>query len=101
MENIVLKQSKKVIVDCRSFTKEGKVFFSIDYVDYQKTGNKYKTKDWIEKDQLEKVIKFSIFDHSILPASFDKKSDDEICQELKGKSLIIEQKISYFSDIVK
>ena len=85
MENVILSRSERVISDCHSFKKKDWSWtcFSIDYIVNRKVG-----------DERKKEPQFKIFDRSTLPASFDKKTDSEICQELKWKSLVIEQKIS-------
>ena len=86
MENIVLSKSEKVISDCHKFTskKDWVVYFSIDYI-----VNRKEWDSWVKKPE------FKVFDRSVFPQTWEKKSDDEICQELKGKSLIIEQKIAW------
>lgn len=95
MENITLSKSERPIVDCRHFSSNGVVKFAVDYVVKKKTEKTYQTNDWQTRNVWESVVEFKIFDRSSLPASFDKKSDDEICQELKGKTLVIEQKIQW------
>lgn len=98
MENITLTKSERPIVDCRHFTwkdEKGNPLskFSIDYVVKRKSDKTYQTSDWQTRNVRDSVVEFKIFDRNSLPASFDKKSDSEICQELKWKSLVIEQKI--------
>lgn len=98
MENITLTKSERPIVDCRHFTwkdEKGNPLskFSIDYVVKKKSDETYQDKDWNTRNVRKSEVEFKIFDKTTLPSSFDKKSDDEICQELKGKSLVIEQKI--------
>jgi len=97
MENIILSTSTKPIVDCRVFNWKDKDWnptkrVSVDYVVKRKTDKTYE-KDWKTYDVWESVVEFKIFDRSALPVYFDKKSDTEICQELKWKSLITEVKI--------
>ena len=98
MENIILSTSTKPIVDARVFDskdQQGNPIkkVSIDYVVKRKSNETYQTKDWQTRNKRDSVIEFKIFDRNTLPAIFDKKSDSEICQELKGKSLITEVKI--------
>lgn len=98
MENIILSTSTKPIVDARVFDSKDQQGnpvkkVSIDYVVKRKTDKTYKTSDWQTRNVRDSFVEFKIFNRSDLPASFDKKSDSEICQELKGKSLITEVKI--------
>jgi hypothetical protein len=95
MENILLSKSEKTITDCKSFNSKDwtGVKFSIDYVVNKKTDDTYTNEKWETKNKWIKEVQFKIFDRSSLPQSFDKKSDSEICQELKWKSLITEVKI--------
>ena len=98
MENIVLTKSERPIVDCRHFMwkdEKGNSLpkFSIDYVVKKKSDETYQDKDWQTRNVRKSEVEFKIFDKKILSPELQKKSDDEICQELKGKSLVIEQKI--------
>jgi len=93
MENIILKKSSKVISDCGYFTKDSSTIFRIEFIDYRKTWESFVIKSWEhqweQRDQLEKYFRLVFVDKKILPESLQKKSDKEICQELKWKSLLI------------
>ena len=98
MENIILKKSSKIITDCWFFTKDSSTIFRIEFIDYRKTWKTYVIKSWEhqweEKDELEKYFRLVFVDKKILPSDLQKKSDSEICQELKGKSLLITTSIA-------
>ena len=86
MTNIILRKSSKMIVDVRPF-KEG-TLFKIEFLDYRKTWKTY-LKDWVTRDELEKTIKFVFVEKKDLWSDFEKLDSNKICQELKGKSLLI------------
>ena len=93
MENIILKKSSKVISDCGFFEKDSSTIFRIEFIDYRKTWETFVIKSWENawesRDKLEKYFRLIFVDKKILPDSLQKKTNQEICQELKGKSLLI------------
>lgn len=88
MENLILKKSSKVITDCFSFEKDGSTLFRVEFIDYRKTWKTYE-KDWKTKDELEKYFRFIFIKLEDLPEKYQKMDNSEICQEFKGKSVII------------
>lgn len=88
MENLILKKSEKVITDCFHFKKDDSTLFNLEFIDYRKTWETYE-KDWITKDKLEKYFRHLFINKNTLPESYQKMDDSKICQELKGKSVII------------
>lgn len=93
MENIILKKSSKIISDCGYFTKDSSTVFRIEFIDFRRTWETYIIKkgehQWESREQLEKYFRLIFVDKKSLPENLQKKSDDEICQEIKGKSLFI------------
>ena len=77
-----------MISDCRSYEKDWSTHFVIEYITWENSWKTFIWKDWNEKNELKKVFKNQFIDRWDLPQSFDKKSDDEICQELKGQFLV-------------
>ena len=85
MENVILRKSSRIIVDCSHFKGDNWTIFKIEYCSLKKTWEK--NPNWTDK--LIKSIDPLYFDKSVLSQDLQKKSEDEICQELKGKSVII------------
>ena len=85
--NIKIRESKKMIVNVNYY--ESSAVYKISFVDWRKTWNTYQDKSWNTRDELEQVVKFVFIDSSALTWDLAKKSPDEICQELKGKSVSI------------
>lgn len=88
MENILKQSSKKLITDCRFFEKEWSITFVIEYVTWKTTWKTFVWKDWQDHNELKKSFENLFITRSDLPQIYDKKSDDEICQDLKWKSLV-------------
>lgn len=84
MENVIISKSEKVISDCHLFDRKdwSWEYISVDYL--------WKVKNW---ENWETKPFFKIFPKSSLPAWYEKKSKEEICQELKWKKLVSETKI--------
>lgn len=91
---MTIKETKKQIVGCNSFSKDWKDFLRIEYVDWKKDWT-YTTQSWETRDKLVKVIKFVVIDWTEIFNSkeFAWKENRQICQELSWKSLIISTKI--------
>lgn len=90
--NIKIRESKKMIVNVNYY--ESSAIYKISFVDWRKTWKTYQDKSWNTRDELEQVIKFVFIEPSALGSDLAKKSPTEICQELKGKSVVITTSIT-------
>ena len=90
--NIKLRESKKMIVNVVYY--ETSSLFKVSFVDWRKTWKTYQDKSWNSRDELEQVVKFVFVEQKNLGSDLSKKSPDEICQELKGKSVVITTSIT-------
>jgi len=77
-----------MITDCRSYEKDWTMNFVIEYITWKPSWKTFIWKDWKEKNELKKSFENLFVTRSELPQIFDKKSDEEICQVLKWKSLV-------------
>mgnify|MGYP006989036466 CR=1 FL=1 len=88
MQKIDLWSSKRVIVSCSSFTssKDSSVWFRLKYIQTTFDEN-HKSSTWklIPQDE----IKTLWVSKKSLGAEFEKMKDEEICQELQGKSILM------------
>lgn len=86
-----LKKKEKVIVSASIMSRAtGEKVVKINYVQSVPVQNQFWTdKDWKQHQQFQDVVKFEFVDFNDVAKSekFKGKSDTEICQELKGKSL--------------
>lgn len=88
MQKIDLWSSRRVIVSCTSYEskKDSSTRFRLKYIQTTFDENK-KTESWklIPQDEI-KTLNVS---KKSLGAEFEKLSDDKICQELQGKSILM------------
>lgn len=90
--NIKIRESKKMIVNVHFY--ESSAIYKISFVDWRKNWKTYQDKSWNTRDELEQVVKFIFIEHSALGSDLVKKSPSEICQELRGKSVVVTTSIS-------
>lgn len=91
MTNIVLKKSSKVVAWCSHFTdkEDSSTVFRLSVIDYRQTWETYTSKDWTVKNKLEEFIRPFFINKSSLSSDLQKLDDEKICQELRGKSIVI------------
>lgn len=86
---ITLRESKKLIYDCYRFSKEDwSSTFILKYIDSVPDWS-YTWKDWKEYTRFKDETKSYFLDKSKLPENYQKLEDKKICQDLKGKSIVI------------
>lgn len=88
MQKIDLWSSKRVVTWCTSFesSKDHSTRFRLDYVQISFDENK-KSSSW--KLIPQKEVKSLSVSKKSLGAEFEKMKDDEICQVLQGKSILM------------
>lgn len=88
MKKIDLRSSKRIIVSCTSFEskKDSSTWFRLKYIQTTFDEN-HKSSTWklIPQDEIKNLSVSKVS----LGAEFEKMSDDEICQELQGKSILM------------
>lgn len=88
---IELKKKEKVITSASVMTKAtGEKVVKINYVQAVPVQNQFRTdKEWKQHQQFQDVVKFEFVNFNDVSKSekFKWKSDQEICQELRGKSI--------------
>lgn len=88
MQKVDLRSSKRVISWVTSYTskKDSSIWFNLDYVQVSFDENK-KSDSW-KLIPIKELKTLSVSKKS-LGAEFEKMKDDEICQVLLGKSILM------------
>ena len=87
---IIIRESKKVIVDCFHFSnKDWWVSFCLKYLNRVPNWQTYVWKDWKSHSSFDDKVDSYFIDKEKLWENYQKLDPSKICQDLKGKSIII------------